>query len=106
MRVALSKRAPWRSTIAAACVAFSLCCGVALGSAREPATRVSCICVGGTAVEWIDASTNGPPGRGRLDWPGADRIWRCRPRALPVGAPGHGLRITTSPSNAPLASEL
>lgn len=95
-----------RSAVAAACLAVSLSCGAVSGSTREPATRVSCICLGGATVEWIEGSGLGLTDPGRLDWHGPEGLWRCRPHQFPVGAPGQGLRITTSPSNAPLPSEL
>jgi hypothetical protein len=72
----------------------SACLGLLLVSAgagaveREPETAERCICVDGALLTWREGSTVGPPGRGRLDWPGAGPWLRCRPVPLPVGAPG------------------
>jgi hypothetical protein len=69
-------------------LALLLACGAARGVEREPETSVRCLRIGGAAVEWAVASTVGPPGSGRLDWPGASDRAACRPRPLPAGMPG------------------
>jgi len=58
----------------------------ARGLVREPEAVSRCICVGGVPLEWREGSTIGPPGRGRLDWPGAHH--RCRSTVWPAGSPG------------------
>ena len=72
----------------AAFVAVMAACGVATAIEREPETALRCICVDGIPLELREGSTVGPPGRGRIDWPGAGRWLRCRPEPLPTGAPG------------------
>jgi hypothetical protein len=72
----------------AALLAVTVACGAAAAIEREPETAVRCICVDGVPLELREGSTVGPPGHGRLDWPGAGRVLRCRPTQLPVGAPG------------------
>ncbi|MBW2278437.1 MAG: hypothetical protein JRF63_13170 [Deltaproteobacteria bacterium] len=72
----------------AVCLSLFLDCGGARALDREPETAKRCICIGGATVEWLDGSTIGPPGHGRLDWPGASSILRCRPERLPIGVPG------------------
>lgn len=69
-------------------IAALLTGGRALCLDREPETALRCICVDGAAVEWVEGSTVGPPGRPGLDWPGARPMLRCRPQPLPTGAPG------------------
>jgi hypothetical protein len=74
--------------VAGALLIAVLCPGEGAAHGREPLTWTRCICVDGVPLEIVESSLFERPGQGRLDWPGADAVVRCRPEPLPVGAPG------------------